>query len=85
MKHANWQARVISASNTVTVMELAESVIIVIGTSAHQEASTSVAKLVDVNMLKEGEIKRKVVEASKGKQQKPYQYSAVYSLLLLRV
>ena len=65
-------------------MELAESIIIIICTSARQEVSTSVAKLVDVDMLKEGEIERKMVEMSKGKQQKPYQYSAVYSLLLLR-
>ena len=85
MKPVDWQARVISASNTVTVMELAESVMTVICTSARQEASTSIAKLVDDNMLKEGGIERKVVEASKGKQQKPYKYSAVYSLLLLRV
>ena len=63
MKPVDWQARVISPSNTVIVMELAESVIIVICTSAPQEASTSAAKPVDVDMLKEGEIKRMVVEA----------------------
>ena len=68
MKPVDWQARVISASNTVTVMELAESVMIVICTSAPQKASMSAAKPVDVDMLKEGEIKRKVVKAQKGKQ-----------------
>ena len=85
MNPVDWQAGVVSTSNTVTVMELAESVMIVICTSAPQKASMSAAKPVDVDMLKEGEIERKEVEVSKGKQQKPYKYSAVYSLLLLKV
>ena len=74
----------ISASNTVAVMGLAESVKTTICTSAHQEASMSAVKPVDVNTLKEGEIKEKVVEGSKGKQKKPYQCSAVYDSLLFR-
>ena len=84
MKPVDWQAGVISASNTVAVMGLAESVKTAICTSAHQEASTSAVKPVDVNTLKEGEIKEKVVEGSKGKQNKPYQCSTVYDSLLFR-
>ena len=66
MKPVDWQAGVMSASNTVTVMGLAESVKIVICTSARQEASTSAVKPVDVDTLKVGDIERNVAEGSKG-------------------
>ena len=64
MKPVDWQAGVISTSNTVAVMGLAESVKTAICTSAHQEASTSAVK--PVTHLKKGRSRRRWWKGQKG-------------------